>query len=109
MQILSPEIDVHILSELKSSSSDHAVLDIHAPTEFDVCFLPDSICIPMPEISFPLADLPQDRPLIFMCHHGVRSQQVTEFLRKNGFTNVRNLAGGIDAWAHQDDTNMPRY
>jgi rhodanese-related sulfurtransferase len=44
-----------------------------------------------------------------MCHSGVRSRRVAEFLQGNGFTNVFNLEGGIDAWSTQIDSRVPRY
>ena len=56
-----------------------------------------------------LAELPRQHPLVVMCHHGGRSDQVAQYLRGNGFTNVHNLAGGIDAWALLMDPDMARY
>ena len=109
MENLQPEIDVQTLAELKHTGSDHVVLDVREAEEIDICALPDSMQIPMRQIHFRLDDLPQDRPLIVLWHHGVRSKQVADFLREKGFTNVCNLAGGIDAWAHQVDTNTPTY
>jgi rhodanese-related sulfurtransferase len=43
------------------------------------------------------------------CHHGVRSTQVIRFLQQEGFTNLYNLSGGIDAWAREVDEAMERY
>jgi rhodanese-related sulfurtransferase len=54
-------------------------------------------------------DLPTDHPLVVLCHHGVRSQMVVDFLRKAGFDNAINLDGGIEAWACEIDRSMPRY
>jgi monothiol glutaredoxin len=53
--------------------------------------------------------LPKDTPLAFHCHHGGRSRAAAEHFLKLGFTNVYNLAGGIDAWAVQVDPSLPRY
>ncbi len=47
--------------------------------------------------------------LVFVCHHGMRSQQAAEHFRGQGFTDVRNLVGGIDAWSQQVDPSVPRY
>ena len=52
--------------------------------------------------------MPKDSPLAFLCHHGHRSQQAAEHFRQLGFTEVYNVAGGIDAWA-QVDPAIPRY
>ena len=54
-------------------------------------------------------ELDADKPLVVMCHSGGRSRRVAEFLQGNGFTNVFNLAGGIDAWSTQIDSRVPRY
>lgn len=53
--------------------------------------------------------LPRDALLVFHCHSGVRSQQAAEYFRQQGFTNVHNLAGGIDAWSQEIDPSVPRY
>lgn len=53
--------------------------------------------------------LPKDSLLVFYCHSGQRSQAAAEHFRIQGFTNVYNLAGGVDAWARDVDTSVPRY
>ncbi|GLQ89239.1 Grx4 family monothiol glutaredoxin [Dyella flagellata] len=56
-----------------------------------------------------LANLPKDTPLAFMCHHGVSSRGVAERFSAHGFTQVYSVDGGIDAWAAEVDTSLPRY
>ena len=53
--------------------------------------------------------LPDDAPLVVICHHGVRSYQVAAYLLNAGFAEVFSLAGGVAAWADQVDPAMPRY
>jgi monothiol glutaredoxin len=53
--------------------------------------------------------LPKDTMLVFHCHHGGRSQAAAEHFRSLGFTNVHNMAGGIDAWSREVDTSVQRY
>ena len=65
--------------------------------------------LPMATIPARLDELPQDRPLVCICHHGVRSQQVAYFLERQGFTQVINMQGGVAAWADLVDPSMPRY
>jgi rhodanese-related sulfurtransferase len=65
--------------------------------------------IPMGDVPARLADLPQDRPLAVLCHHGGRSQRVAMFLEQQGYTRVANIAGGIDAWSQEIDPDVPRY
>ena len=48
-------------------------------------------------------------PLVFQCHHGMRSQQAAEYFRQAGFRNLSNLRGGIEAWSQLVDPSVPRY
>ena len=63
----------------------------------------------MAEIPARLTELAGDMITIVICHHGARSLQVAGFLENEGFTNIINLEGGVDAWAEDIDTTMPRY
>ena len=56
-----------------------------------------------------LLSLDRSTPIVFQCHHGMRSQAAAEYFARNGFTNVYNLAGGIDAWSTDVDRSVPRY
>jgi rhodanese-related sulfurtransferase len=56
-----------------------------------------------------VTELPKDRDIVVICHHGARSQQVALFLVNSGFNRVHNLQGGVHAWALQVDPTMPRY
>ena len=56
-----------------------------------------------------LNDLNLKDEIVAICHHGMRSFQVCEFLESNGFNNVINLDGGIDAWAKTIDSDMAQY
>jgi monothiol glutaredoxin len=56
-----------------------------------------------------LLRLERDAPIVFQCHHGMRSQQAAEYFRREGFRNLYNLRGGIDAWSLFVDASVPRY
>src|SRR5262245_33368827 len=56
-----------------------------------------------------LLSLDRDTPVVFQCHHGIRSQAAAEYFARTGFRNLYNLAGGIDAWSVQVDPSVPRY
>ena len=56
-----------------------------------------------------LLGLDRDTPIVFQCHHGIRSQQAAEYFRREGFRNLHNLQGGIDAWSLLVDPSVPRY
>jgi monothiol glutaredoxin len=56
-----------------------------------------------------LLEMDRETPIVFQCHHGVRSQQAAEYFRREGFRHLFNLAGGIDAWSRLVDPSVPRY
>ena len=85
------------------------VLDVREPWEHEVCAIPGSQLLPMPEIPARWQELPNDTDIVVVCHHGMRSLQVAGFLQQAGLTRVRNLSGGIAAWAARVDPDMPRY
>lgn len=51
----------------------------------------------------------RETPIVFHCHHGIRSQHAAEYFHRQGFTNLYNLRGGIDAWSALVDPSVPRY
>ena len=85
------------------------LLDVREVNEFDYCHIEGSLLMPMQSIPQRLADLPKDKTIVTICHHGMRSQQVAQFLLQNGFTDIINLTGGVNAWAAEVDNAMPRY
>jgi rhodanese-related sulfurtransferase len=103
------DLDVAAFARLRDAGQSHTVLDVREPWEVAICAFDGSLNIPMRELPAKLSDLPQDRPLVVVCHHGMRSYQVAAWLRRNGFGNAANLAGGIDAWARSVDPSMPSY
>lgn len=56
-----------------------------------------------------MSSWPKDTPIVTHCHHGVRSLDAASYLIGHGFTNVRSMSGGIDAWSEQVDPGVPRY
>lgn len=101
------EIDVATAARLQAEGA--LLLDVREASEVATCAIPGSQHIPMNQIPESLPDLPKDRLILVQCHHGGRSMRVTQFLRANGFTQVTNIAGGIDAWAVEIDPTLARY
>lgn len=98
--------------ELKSrlDKGDQLVLlDVREQWEFDLAKLTGSTLIPLATLPQSLAKLRRDSEIIAICHHGMRSADATNFLLQQGFSNVKNLVGGIDAWSAQVDGTVPRY
>ncbi len=85
------------------------LLDVREPWEFEICAIPGAVNLPMGTLPGRLGELPEDRDIVVVCHHGARSMQVTAFLRGRGFERVSNLGGGVDAWARQIDPGMATY
>ena len=91
------------------------LLDVREPWELQTAsVLPQGfalVAIPMNEIPARLSELGASQPglrIACLCHHGARSQRVAAFLSQNGFAELANVAGGIDAWSQYDAT-VPRY
>jgi rhodanese-related sulfurtransferase len=92
------------------------VLDVRELWELETASVkPDGFVllhIPMQSVPGRLADLKQhgtDQPIACLCHHGMRSMQVANYLTQNGFTAVVNLHGGIAAWGEQLDASIAQY
>ena len=89
------------------------LLDVREPWELQTAsVVPEGftlVAIPMNEIPARIAELDPGQPIACLCHHGARSQRVAAFLAQNGFDQVANVAGGIDAWSATHDTTVPRY
>lgn len=85
------------------------LLDVREPWEVATCALAGSISMPMGEVPARLDETHPDRPVVCICHHGVRSLHVAHFLSRQGFGQLFNLAGGIDAWAREIDPAMAVY
>jgi rhodanese-related sulfurtransferase len=98
---------------LQAQSTPPLLLDVREPWEVQVAGVRadgfELVTIPMNEIPGRLGELPEDRPIACLCHHGMRSQNVAAFLARQGYTDVANIAGGIDAWSREKDPAVPRY
>jgi sulfur-carrier protein adenylyltransferase/sulfurtransferase len=85
------------------------LVDVREPYEYELCHLEGATLIPLGQLRARMNDLKKEKEMIVYCHVGVRSTQAVAFLRQAGFSNARNLQGGIDAWSRQVDSNVPRY
>ncbi len=103
------EIDVLTLRQRLDSADAPAILDVREAWEVEIAALDGIVAIPLGELMRRFQELPRDRPLAVMCHHGGRSAQATAWLRGQGFDKAMNVAGGIDAWSRSVDPALPRY
>jgi len=85
------------------------LLDVREAWEYALCSIEGSINISMPNIEQMLDELKTDVETIVICHHGMRSFQIGNYLEGNGFNQIANLEGGVDAWAKTVDAKMAQY
>ena len=85
------------------------LLDVRETWEFEICHIDGSINIPMGKIAQQLEQLQTASDIVVICHHGIRSQQVINFLQQRTVAALVNLDGGVDAWARAIDLDMPVY
>ena len=89
------------------------VLDVREPWELQTASVTaqgfELLHIPMGSVPQQLATLDTARPVACLCHHGVRSLRVAAFLAQQGFAQVANITGGIDAWSRELDPSVPLY
>ena len=101
-------------SELAAWLADAAreqplLLDVREPWEYEKARIAGSQLVPMREVPGRLDEIDADRAVVAICHHGGRSAQVAMFLEKNGYREVHNLVGGVDAWSRTVDPAVPQY
>lgn len=104
-------ITAHELQAELGAANPPRLLDVREPEESDFCSLPNSVLIPLGQIPARTEELAQwkGEPIVVYCHHGIRSLHAIHFLQHAGFTDLRNLTGGIDAYAREADPTVPRY
>jgi sulfur-carrier protein adenylyltransferase/sulfurtransferase len=85
------------------------ILDVRNPEEYQICRIPGSQLIPLPELPRRFQELDPGSEIIVHCKSGMRSLKAQGFLRQQGFQKVVNLKGGILAWADKVDRTMPKY
>ncbi len=105
----SGDMTVEELKEMLERGMEVLVLDVRNPEEFQICRIPGTQLIPLAELPARLGELDPARDIVVHCKSGVRSQKAVHFLRQQGFGRVRNLRGGILAWAERVDPSLPRY
>jgi len=103
------EIEPRDLQRRLEAGDPVFLLDVRNPDEHAICALEPSELIPLPRLLDGIHQLDSARDMVVYCHTGIRSAQAVNFLRGVGFSRVKNLRGGIDAWAVQVDPAVPRY
>jgi len=87
-----------------------SLLDVREPWEFETARIASAKLMPMGDVpSRAHQELDPEEHIVVLCHHGVRSMNVTVWLRQQGFENVQSMRGGIDAWSRAVDPQVPMY
>jgi rhodanese-related sulfurtransferase len=112
MQISEISVE-EVAQKLNSTDLKLQLIDVREPWEREVVSLPDFINLPLSEFErwSPVINqkLDPDVETLVLCHHGVRSAQMCHWLMQNGFSNVKNIAGGIHAYCVRIDPSMNKY
>src|SRR5881394_3702080 len=103
------EITAQDLKQEWDKNPDLLVVDVREPHEYEIARIDGAVLIPISELPTRLAELDGHREIVTHCHHGARSLKALEILKAAGFSRVRSLRGGIDAWAVNVDPTLPRY
>ena len=103
-----PQITVQELKQRRDAGEDLFVLDVREPYEYQIANIGGTL-IPQNEVPQRLPEIDRNREIVVQCRSGGRSQRVAEFLAQQGYPNVKNLAGGILAWADAIDPTITKY
>ncbi len=104
------EIDPESVQRMSKGGERFTLLDVREPWEFDAARIEGAKLMPMGDVpSRAHQELDPEDHIVVYCHHGVRSMNVTAWLRQQGFEKAQSMAGGIDAWSRGVDAKVPVY
>jgi molybdopterin/thiamine biosynthesis adenylyltransferase/rhodanese-related sulfurtransferase len=103
------EVDARSLAAELSDGATPVLLDVREPWEAEIAAIDGSVLIPLGDLGERMAELDAAASVVVYCHLGVRSEYAARLLAGAGFADVRNLAGGIDAWSREVDKRVVRY
>lgn len=108
-----PEISAEELANILSTSPTLQLIDVREPEEAEIAVIEGFELLPLSQFRQWAETInirfDSEVETIVICHHGVRSAQMCQWLSNQGFTKVKNVAGGIDAYSARIDPNIPRY
>ena len=104
------EISPEDVRQMLQTGEPFTLVDVREPWEYETARIGGATLIPMGDVpSRANQELDPEKHIIVYCHHGVRSMNVTAWLRQQGFEKAQSMAGGIDAWSRRVDTKVPLY
>ena len=102
-------ITVQELKQKLDRGEKVVLIDVREPWEYNIAKVEDAQLIPLGTLAAEYKKLDPSAEIVMHCHMGMRSMDATQFLLQQGFKNVKNLTGGINAWSLQVDPSVPRY
>jgi len=105
----SDDITVDELKAMRDRQEEFLLVDVRDPDEWAIGEIAGSKKLPLPELAARCGELPQDKLIVLYCRSGYRSACALRFLRQQGYPKLKNLAGGINAWAKRIDPTLPQY
>lgn len=111
---IAPQDTANWAQKQQANDTKPLIIDVREPWEWGLASISapegaELLQLSMGNIPGMLNQLDPDRPTALLCHHGMRSQNVANFLQHNGFSSLANITGGIDMWSLTADTTVPRY
>jgi len=103
------EIQPEELQRMRDAGESFTLLDCREPWEYQAAHIEGATHIPMQDIPARIQELDPDEHIAVICHHGVRSMNVTAWLRQQGYDKAQSVAGGIDRWSRLVDPKVPTY
>ena len=104
------EVSVEDVKGKMDAGESFTLLDVREPWEFETARIAGAKLMPMGDVpSRAHQELDSDDHIVVICHHGVRSMNVTVWLRQQGFEHAQSMRGGIDAWSRRVDEKVPKY
>jgi rhodanese-related sulfurtransferase len=109
--MLPIQIEVESANQLLSEDDSVLLVDCREPHEYELVHLPNSLLVPTSDFLQQVGQLEphKDRRILVICHHGVRSHGVAQWLREHGYDRTQSITGGIDAWSVKLNPELPRY
>lgn len=106
---MSDDVSAEYVSSLLKQGHDFVFIDVRNPDEHAIGHINGTQLLPLPELPRRFQEIPRDKLVVLHCHHGGRSKRALDFLRSQGYSQIKNLAGGIDRWSQIIDPSIPRY
>ena len=103
------EVQPEEVARMRAAGEEFTFLDCREPWEYQTAHIEDTKHIAMGEIPARVQELDPEEHIVVLCHHGVRSMNVTAWLRQQGFEKAQSMAGGIDRWSRVVDSKVPTY